>query len=306
VGAAVEFVAIDVETANANMASICQIGIAHFANGALTREWKTYVNPQEHFAGINISIHGIHEAQVVGAPTFATIANTVNSGLDGQIVVTHTAFDRLALGQAASLHRVAAPTCTWLDSASVVRRAWKQFSKSGYGLQNVCKSIGYHYQPHDALEDAKAAGNVLLAAMAQTGLDLNGWLARVGQPIEAGVEQRIARTGNPHGELCGEVMVFTGALSMPRREAADLAASVGCEVDEGVTKRTTILVVGDQDVLHLAGQEKSSKHRKAEELHRKGQPIRILRETDFRGLVKLSSGSHPLSRRTPFNVLQSG
>jgi len=41
-----EFVAIDVETANADMASICQIGIARFADGLLTSEWETYVDPQ--------------------------------------------------------------------------------------------------------------------------------------------------------------------------------------------------------------------------------------------------------------------
>jgi DNA polymerase-3 subunit epsilon len=75
---------------------------------------------------------------------------------------------------------------------------------------------------------------------------------------------------------------------IPRREAADLAASVGCEVDGGVTKRTTLLVVGDQDVQRLAGHEKSSKHRKAEQLVQMGQPIRILRESDFCELVKLS------------------
>ena len=78
------------------------------------------------------------------------------------------------------------------------------------------------------------------------------------------------------------------ALTILRSEAADLAASVGCEVDHGVTKRTTILVVGDQDIERLAGHDKSSKHRKAEELIRKGQPIRIIRETDFRELSKLS------------------
>ena len=39
---------------------------------------------------------------------------------------------------------------------------------------------------------------------------------------------------------------------MPRREAADIAASIGCDVDAGVTKRTTLLVVGDQDVQRLA------------------------------------------------------
>jgi hypothetical protein len=38
-----EFVAIDVETANADMASICQIGIAEFKDGTLAEEWKTYV-----------------------------------------------------------------------------------------------------------------------------------------------------------------------------------------------------------------------------------------------------------------------
>jgi DNA polymerase-3 subunit epsilon len=39
------------------------------------------------------------------------------------------------------------------------------------------------------------------------------------------------------------------------------------------------------DVTRLAGHEKSSKHRKAEELITKGFPIRIIRETDFRELV---------------------
>jgi DNA polymerase-3 subunit epsilon len=68
---------------------------------------------------------------------------------------------------------------------------------------------------------------------------------------------------------------------MPRREAADAAAAAGCRVDEGVTKHTTMLVVGDQDLKRLAGHEKSSKHTKAEMLIQKGQPIRILGEGDF-------------------------
>ena len=76
------------------------------------------------------------------------------------------------------------------------------------------------------LEDAKAAGYVMLAAMAQTGLGLNAWLVRAGRPIDSTLEQRVAREGNIDGELYGEVLVFTGALTMPRREAADLAASM--------------------------------------------------------------------------------
>ena len=80
--------------------------------------------------------------------------------------------------------------------------------------------------------------------------------------------------------------MFTGALEIPRREAADLASGVGCTVAEGVTKKTTLLVVGDQDISKLAGKEKSSKHLKAEQLIQKGHNLRIIKESDFKELVR--------------------
>ena len=92
--------------------------------------------------------------------------------------------------------------------------------------------------------------------------------------------------GNPDGPLAGEEIVFTGALSITRREAAALAATLGCDVAASVKKTTTLLVVGDQDIRLLAGNEKSAKHRKAEELVRGGQPIRFLKESDFLRLTK--------------------
>src|SRR5208282_2215742 len=42
-----EFVALDVETANADCSSICQIGIARFEDGCLAEEWSTLVNPED-------------------------------------------------------------------------------------------------------------------------------------------------------------------------------------------------------------------------------------------------------------------
>ena len=99
---AMDFVAIDVETANADMASICQIGVAGFANGQVAEEWKSYVDPEDYFDGMNISIHGISEAIVAGSPVFSALDGKVRKTLEGNIVVTHTAFDRLALSQAGS------------------------------------------------------------------------------------------------------------------------------------------------------------------------------------------------------------
>ena len=188
-----EFVAIDVETANADMASICQIGIAQFKGGTLAQEWKTYVDPQDHFDGINVSIHGIDEDVVAGSPTFAMLADTLISRLSGRIIVTHTAFDRVAVHQASTKHKTPPLSCTWLDTACVARRAWTEFSRRGYGLASICASIGYNFEHHDALEDAKAAGTILIAAMTHTGLDLDAWLTRVRQPIDLQLLQKYQR-----------------------------------------------------------------------------------------------------------------
>lgn len=285
------FVAIDVETANADIASICQIGLVRCENGVLSDEWKTYVDPEDYFDGINISIHGIDESVVKGAPTFPELIDTLRSYLESKVVVCHTHFDRAAMRQAAQRYGVSELESTWLDSARVARRAWKECARKGYGLYHLCNILGYDFRHHDALEDAKAAAHILLAAINESGLDIDGWLARVRQPIAPTTGSSAPRRdGNVEGALYGEVLVFTGALKMPRRKAADLAAVIGCQVASGVTKKTTLLVVGDQDIRRLAGHEKNSKHRKAEELIARGYPIRILKESDFKELIALAEG----------------
>jgi DNA polymerase-3 subunit epsilon len=169
----------------------------------------------------------------------------------------------------------------------IVRRAWPKFSRSGYGLANVAEELNIQYKPHDALEDARCAGEIVVQALAISGFTLEQWLERVKWPIGATGPLSVAREGNPEGPLFGEVLVFTGALSLPRQVAADLASAAGCTVGTSVTTHTTLLVVGDQDISRLAGYEKSSKHRKAEELIKNGQKIRILSESDFQRIVKI-------------------
>jgi len=118
--------------------------------------------------------------------------------------------------------------------------------------------------------------------MEETGFNIEQWVERCRRGVSSSAP--IRREGDGDGPLVGESVVFTGALEMPRREAADLAHEAGAAVEPGVTKHTTMLVVGDQDIDKLAGHEKSSKHRKAELLIANGQPIRIVGEADFMSL----------------------
>lgn len=279
-----DFVAIDVETANADMASICQIGIAKFQDGKLADEWVALVNPEDYFSSINESIHGITQNDVKDQPTFPQILDKLSSYLTGTISVCHTHFDRVSLNRAADKYDIPHIDTIWLDSAKVARRTWETSAWKGYGLANICEEIGYEFKHHDALEDAKACGHVLLAAIEKSELSINDWLKRVDKPI-APYNLSISKDGNPEGELYGEVLVFTGSLEIVRSQAADMAAELGCSVTSGVNKKTTLLVVGDQDFFKLAGKDKSAKHLKAEQLIAKGQKIRILKESDFKELV---------------------
>src|SRR4051794_27776121 len=94
------FVALDIETANADSSSICQIGVAQFVGGSLTGEWSTLVNPEDYFDPFNVSIHGISEEMVQDAPTFPGLLDDIRSRLGSGIVLCHTAFDRVAIAQA--------------------------------------------------------------------------------------------------------------------------------------------------------------------------------------------------------------
>lgn len=281
------FVAVDVETANPDLASICQMGAVTFADGQPISTWQSLVDPEDYFDPWNVAIHGITEEAVAGAPNFKALVPEFVPRLAERVVICHTPFDRLAFGRAAEKYSIPPIPCIWLDSAKVVRRAWSQFSCSGYALAKVTAALGITFQHHVAAEDARAAGELIVRAMAHTGLTLSDWLVRVTKPL-SGESERIAREGDPDGPLAGEVVVFTGALSLPRREAAKLAAQAGCMVAEGVNEETTLLVVGDQDIRRLAGHKKSSKHRKAEQMISKGQAIRILGEADFQRLIRVS------------------
>ena len=277
------FVAVDFETANEDFASICQVGLAEFGENYV-EGFCMLVNPDDYFSGINVAIHGITEEDVSSEPTFPEIYDRLARALTGNIVVCHTHFDRVALHQVCQKYSLPVPECTWLDTARVVRRCWpEQFARTGYGLSNVASFHGIQYKCHNALEDARCAGEILLKAIDQGGLSIDEWIDRVTHAIDMEHDSRktVHRDGNPDGTLYSEVLVFTGSLLEPRQFAADRAAVAGCRVDPGVTKHTTLLVVGNQDVRLLAGKEKSSKHVKAEELIAKGQQLRIITERDF-------------------------
>jgi len=277
------FFALDVETANPDYSSICQIGIVKIENGQVSEKWSTLVNPEAYFDPFNVSIHGIQEENVKNAPTFDKVYQELYERISDQITVHHMPFDKTAISRACIEYKLDIIDARWLDSAKIVRRTWEQFAFRGYGLANVANFLKIDFEHHDALEDAITAAKVVLHACEKNQISIEEWFKKINHPInfiDTG-PVKIHFEGNTEGSLYGETIEFTGALSLSKLEAAKIASNLGCHVDDSVTKSTSILVVGTQDTSKLAGYDKSSKQRKTEDLIQKGFPIKILSERDF-------------------------
>lgn len=281
-----EFVSLDVETANPDISSICQVGIAVFKNGQLKDTWCSLVNPVDYFDPWNTRIHRITSEMITGAPYFKDVLPIIERLAADRPVVHHGPFDRIAISRAAAKCGMNTPEINWLDSCRVARKAWEKYSKGGFGLKNLACEFGITFRHHDALEDAICAGKVVVKAIDDTGISVDEWINISKQPSGLG---KISINGNPEGHLVGENVVFTGKLTIPRKEAVVLAAEAGCNVLSSVNSDTTILVVGMQDLRRLNGNSKSSKQLKAERLIEQGIEIKIICEEDLIEMIKSKS-----------------
>jgi DNA polymerase-3 subunit epsilon len=149
------FIAIDVETANANFSSICQIGIVVYQNGVPKEKWSQLVDPETYFDPFNISIHGIDDSQVANSPTFDLIYPKLVEMLTGNIVVHHMPFDKVAITRACNEYNLEFINAKWLDSAKIVRRTWEQFAQKGYGLKNVANFLRIEFKHHYCRSNCK-------------------------------------------------------------------------------------------------------------------------------------------------------
>lgn len=284
-----DFVVIDVETANRGRHSICQIGIVGYRDGVECLAEETLVDPQDDFEPFNIQFHGISPQKVRGAPCFGDLHDWVSGHLGSRITVAHSGFDQSALRAACGRHGLPEIGCRWMDSISVARRAWPGLPS--YKLGVLAKMFDIKFRHHDALEDARTAGLIVVRAMQEHGGTIEEWLHHRPAPPRAAAARAFDRSPSPRrlavceGPLSGHVVSMTGELTMSRDQFADAIQAAGGAVSVTVTKKTTLLVVGVHEGWGLPRNHRSSKQVKAEAAAAAGQPIRVIDEAQLRALM---------------------
>ncbi|UUX34337.1 3'-5' exonuclease [Fundicoccus culcitae] len=177
-----DFVALDVETANANAHSICSVGIAKFSNGKLIDQYYQLINPEESFRSINISIHGIRPRDVQSKPTFLEMKNDMIKFIDGLPLIAHNAaFDMGALKADYIRYNLSYDMIQYMCSATLSRALVK--TVPNHKLSTMANYYQIELNHHHALSDAMASGAILINLMADLQEnDLFEFLRRVQYP----------------------------------------------------------------------------------------------------------------------------
>lgn len=134
------FVAIDVETANANPASICAIGVAQVRAGVVTNQRSWLVRPpggHGQFLPQNVRIHGITAEQAArDGQAWPVVLDHVMQMIGTDVVVAHNAnFDVNVVKAATTACGLPLPAFSYVDSLALARQRMPELA--GHSLPKV-------------------------------------------------------------------------------------------------------------------------------------------------------------------------
>ena len=311
-----DFVALDLETANRDFASICEIGLVRYRKGVQVESWSHLISPSaELFYFENTWIHGINEEDCIDAPEFPEVTDSILNFLDGAPLVAHnTGFDMAAIRRVFNLYGIPYPPMTYFCTLVLARKALKGELVS-FRLQNVADYLGVDFdQIHRAESDARAAGDVAVSLMKRTNVEsLNqlaeAWDVRAGsidgdidlrcqsiqvspayKKLSAEERERLADLQrkvwgvedlDPSRDFYGKNVVMTGALqSMTRQQSKAVLESIGAIPTASVSGKTDFIVLGEQKLEEIEAGG-SRKEKMAKELLDSGAEIEVIEEAEF-------------------------
>ena len=322
-----DFIAIDFEIANADMASACSIGLAYVENNSIIKEEYFLIKPPSLlFDPKFTAIHGITEKDVEEAKSFPEVWEWIKEAISSHTIIAHNAqFDMSVLYCCLEKYQFDMPDFSYICSIPISNRATRG-AKVGQSLKERTSYFGISMEEHHhAGSDARACAELVIACIQSRKKDsLSTYCASYPTlPIKQFSELKpqttfgrattfskrkpvkkfssvsiseITPTTDSFDEnhpLYEKNLVFTGDLqSLERKEAMQQVVDLGGVIKSGVSSKTDYLVVGVQDQKLVGSEGISSKEKKAYDLQAKGNAIEIINVQHFLALLNKERVNH--------------
>jgi len=274
---------IDIETTGLDPQwdEIIELAALRVRSGQVVDRFTSLVHPECKIDRFITDLTGITNEAVADAPYIIEILPQYLDFIGTDIVVGHNVhFDVNFVYDAAVRCLDKKFQNDVVDTMRLARHVLPELGS--HCLANVAAALGVHQNgEHRSLVDCETTYAVL-AALEATGFDCSAAAApHHSRELKAADITAAEGKAQPDSPLYGKVCVFTGALSIPRRDAMQAVADIGGICGDKVTKKTNFLILGNNDYCASIKDGKSTKQKKAEDLILKGQDLQILSEAVF-------------------------
>lgn len=287
-----DYCVLDTETTglSAYYDEIIEIGIVKVRNNIIVDRYSQLIKPEYDIPAFVTALTGITNDMVKDMPSVEDVAPSVMDFIGDDVIVGHnTSFDIRFLN--AGFKRNV--TNEYMDTMQFARKLYPELPH--HRLSDMTAYLTLSNNEHRAMADCVATKELYDAIkekMQNENLDISDLWYKAKRKTYGRIDiSAITPTEfeiDEDGFFYGKHVVFTGKLEkMTRKNAMQIIVNVGGILDNGVTKKTNYLILGDNDYNAILKGEKSSKHKRAEQLKLEGQDIEILDELTFYDILNL-------------------
>lgn len=158
-----DFAAIDFETANQELSSVCSVGIVVVRNGKIVDRFYSLIQPEPNYYSYgNSQIHGLTAADTDNEKVFPSIWESIEPLIEELPLVAHNkGFDESCLKAVFKTYRMDYPDYVFYCTLAASRRQLKHLPN--HQLHTVAEDCGYILtNHHNALADAEACAEIAL------------------------------------------------------------------------------------------------------------------------------------------------
>lgn len=158
-----DFAAIDFETANGELSSVCSVGVVIVRNGIITDRFYSLIQPEPNYYNSgNSAIHGLTHENTANEEVFSVVWKRIEPLIEGLPLVAHNkGFDESCLRAAFRVYRMDYPDYRFYCTLSESRRQLRHLPN--HQLHTVAEDCGYILtNHHHALADAEACAEIAI------------------------------------------------------------------------------------------------------------------------------------------------
>lgn len=282
-----QYIVLDLETTGLHPTydEIIELAAIKYSNGSKVDEFTTLVKPDNEIDEYITQLTGISNEMVMHAPKIEAVLPKLKSFVTDSVIVAHNAnFDINFLYDNFMFHLGEPFTNDFVDTMRISRRLFKnirhrlvdlieEFNISADDLHRSVADCEATHQVYEYMRQHSVENSIDIAAFKKSSH---------GKSFDLGNFKPETDQFDDSHPIFGKTVCFTGSLEkFVRKDALQIVTNLGGIPADSVTKKTNILVLGNNDYCSSIKDGKSRKQKKAESLILKGQDLIVISEKLF-------------------------